>query len=43
MSWCPDCHEQMSITVAENRLAPAEGAVHFAVPPSHWWDDIGFT
>ena len=42
-TWCPDCHEQMSVTVAENRLASGEGVVHFAVPASHWWDDIGFT
>ena len=41
--WCADCHEQMSVTVAENRLAPGEGVVHFAVPAAHWWDDIGFT
>ena len=41
-TWCPDCHEQMSVTVAENRLASGEGVVHFAVPAAHWWDDIGF-
>src|ERR687895_276293 len=38
-TWCPDCHEQMSVTVAENRLASGEGVVHFAVPAAHWWDD----
>ena len=42
-TWCPDCLEQMSVTVAENRLASGEGVVHFAVPAAHWWDDIGFT
>jgi hypothetical protein len=42
-AWCPDCHEQISVTVAENRLASGEGVVHFAVPAAHWWDDIGFT
>jgi hypothetical protein len=41
-TWCPDCHEQMSVAVAENRLAAGEGVVHFAVPAAHWWDDIGF-
>jgi hypothetical protein len=40
---CPDCREQMSVTVAENRVASGEGVVHFAVPAAHWWDDIGFT
>lgn len=42
-TWCPDCHQRMSVTVAENRLASGEGVVHFAVPAAHWWDDIGFT
>jgi Alkylmercury lyase len=42
-TWCPDCHQQMSVTVAENRLASGDGVVHFAVPAAHWWDDIGFT
>jgi hypothetical protein len=42
-TWCPDCREQLSVTVAENRLASGEGVVHFAVPAAHWWDDIGFT
>jgi hypothetical protein len=42
-TWCPDCRDQMSVTVAENRLASGEGVVHFAVPAAHWWDDIGFT
>ena len=41
-TWCPDCHQQMSVRVAENRLASGEGVVHFAVPAAHWWDDIGF-
>ena len=42
-AWCPDCHEQMSVMIAKNRLASEEGVVHFAVPAAHWWDDIGFT
>jgi hypothetical protein len=42
-AWCPDCHEQMSVTVAQNRLASGEGVVHFALPAARWWDDIGFT
>lgn len=42
-TWCPDCREQMSVTVTENRLASGDGIVHFAVPAAHWWDDIGFT
>ena len=42
-TWCPDCHEPMSVTVADHRLTSGEGVVHFAVPAAHWWDDIGFT
>ena len=42
-TWCPDCHEQTSLTIADNRLASGDGVVHFAVPAAHWWDDIGFT
>jgi hypothetical protein len=42
-TWCPDCHEQSSVMVADNRLASGEGVVHFAVPAARWWDDIGFT
>lgn len=32
-TWCPDCHAQMSVTVAENRLASGERVVHFAGRP----------
>jgi hypothetical protein len=42
-AWCPDCDEQMSVRVAENRLVSGEGVVHYSVPAAHWWDDIGFT
>ena len=42
-TWCPDCREQMSVTVADNRLTSGEGVVHFAVSAAHWWDDIGFS
>jgi alkylmercury lyase-like protein len=41
-TWCPDCHEQMSISVEDNRVTSGHGVVHFAVPAAHWWDDIGF-
>ena len=40
---CPDCGEALSITVVATDLAYAEGIVHFAVPASHWWDDVVFT
>jgi hypothetical protein len=38
---CPDCGEQLSVEVAGGQ-ARGEGAVHYAVPAAHWWDDIGF-
>jgi hypothetical protein len=41
-SWCPDCRENLSVSVKDNRLASGEGVVHFAVPAARWWDDIGF-
>ncbi len=40
---CADCGEAMSLDVVGSALKPAEGLVHFAVPASHWWDDIVFT
>jgi hypothetical protein len=42
-TWCPDCRDQIQVTVADHRLVSGEGVVHFAVPAAHWWDDIGFT
>jgi hypothetical protein len=42
-TWCPDCDDRLSITVRDNRLASADGLVHFAVPAARWWDDIGFS
>ena len=41
-TWCPDCHEHLSLSVRDNRLTSGEGVVHFAIPAAHWWDDIGF-
>lgn len=40
---CPDCGEPLEIEV-RNRAATSTGAaVHFAVGPRRFWDDIGFT
>jgi hypothetical protein len=41
-TWCPDCHEQLSVSVEDNHVTSGHGVVHFAVPATHWWDDIGF-
>lgn len=39
---CGDCGEALSLRVREGRLAGGEGVVHFAVPASRWWENIGF-
>lgn len=40
---CGDCGSLLRLRVERDRLAPAEGVVHFAVPARHWWDNIGFS
>ncbi len=40
---CPDCDVDMNLTVISETLIPATGAMHFALPPRRWWDDIGYT
>lgn len=40
---CPDCHVELSMAVRAGALASPEGVIHFAVPPRHFWDNIGFT
>jgi hypothetical protein len=37
---CGCCGEAMSLAVVDQRLEPAGGVVHFAVPAKRWWDDI---
>ena len=40
---CGDCGERMTLEVRGGELARSEGVVHFAVPASRWWENIGFT
>ena len=40
---CPDCGDALQLTVEGERLAPAEGIVHFAVPARKWWEDIVYS
>ena len=40
---CPDCNGPIVYRVEHKQLADAHGVVHFAVPASKWWDNIGFT
>jgi hypothetical protein len=37
---CGCCGEAMTLATRGNRLAPAEGVVHFAIPARRWWEDI---
>ena len=40
---CSDCGLSMQLEVADGKLKPTQGMVHFAVPAAHWWDEIVFT
>ena len=42
-SACPDCGKSQEVLVAKGSLAGDAGVVHFTVPASQWWDDIGYT
>lgn len=39
---CADCGETMTVDVVEGEVRDASGIVHYAIPASKWWDDIGF-
>lgn len=40
---CACCNFEMPLHVRNGKLAEKSGAVHFAVPARHWYDDIVFT
>ena len=42
---CADCAEPLTLRVRKGTLTadPVDAVAHFAVPASHWWDDIVFT
>jgi hypothetical protein len=40
---CADCDEPIDIIVDPETGPNVEGFVHFLVPASRWYDDIGFT
>lgn len=40
---CPVSGQPLVLQVVGGRLSRAEGVVHFTVPASDWWRDIGFT
>ena len=40
---CLDCGEQLEVDVEDGRPRPDDLVVHFLLPASRWWQDIGFT
>jgi len=40
---CPGSGQELVLEVRHAECVPNPGVVHFAVPPRHFWDDIGFT
>jgi hypothetical protein len=40
---CADCGGAIERKVARGSLTETRGAVHFALPPRRWWDNVGFT
>ena len=41
---CSDgCDQEIILEVRDGTLARSEGIVHFGVPASRWWENIGFT
>jgi len=40
---CGDCDEADTLLVEGGELKTRTGVIHFALPVSQWWDDIGFT
>lgn len=43
LTTCPDCGAALERRIAGGRLTDTRGLVHFAVPASRWWDDVGRT
>ena len=40
---CPDCGDELSLDVHEQKPSDPTLVFHCLVPASSWWDDIGFT
>jgi hypothetical protein len=40
---CPDCGDDVSLAVADQRVDDERLLFHCLVPAVHWWDDIVFT
>ena len=40
---CPDCGESLTVEVSDGAVEPSGHVVHFEVPASRWYEDIGYT
>jgi hypothetical protein len=40
---CPDCLDQIDLSVRNQTVDDSAGVVHFAVPPSKFWDNVAYT
>ena len=41
---CPDCAEELRVTVSDGSIASADDVVvHYGVPASRWYEDVGHT
>ena len=40
---CADCQESLTIGVTGNKLVDFGYVIDFAIPPRHFWDNVGFT
>ena len=39
---CADCGDALTVAVEDREVRDPTGVVHYAIPASRWWDDIGF-
>lgn len=42
LTQCPDCGEELRLTVTGGSPAKAEAVAHFSVPARRWWQNIGY-
>lgn len=40
---CPDCGDELRLTVRDGTLDRSAYVVHFFVPAMNWYADLGFT
>jgi hypothetical protein len=41
---CPDCGEDLSVEISGGRVTSADAdVVHYGVPASRWYEDVGYT